>query len=128
MCTATHETYGAPARGPEFAFEPPEDHISSSTNGRRALSLHGIDASIRWGEARFPSLISFRRTRRSWYASDDLWTVSCFTSAQRSSLTFRLDYYHSLQSWPEPIRSPLKSALKAKQSGDYDRSEAYFRK
>lgn len=45
-----------------------------------------------------------------------------------SAEVYRLEYYYSLQTWPEPIRTPLKAALKARNSGDYDRSEAYFRK
>ncbi|RSH94468.1 hypothetical protein EHS25_004271 [Saitozyma podzolica] len=38
-----------------------------------------------------------------------------------------LEYYYALSTWPEPIRTPLKQALKAKNRGDVDRAEVSFR-
>lgn len=43
-------------------------------------------------------------------------------------LMARLEYFYSLQTWPEQVRTPLKAAIKARNSGDFDRSETYFRK
>jgi hypothetical protein len=42
--------------------------------------------------------------------------------------TSSLEYYFTLDTWPEPIRTPLKAAIKAKNRGDWERSETYFRK
>ncbi|KAK4686058.1 hypothetical protein P7C73_g4073, partial [Tremellales sp. Uapishka_1] len=39
-----------------------------------------------------------------------------------------LEYYFMLDTWPTQVRTPLKAAIKARNSGDYDRSETYFRK
>jgi tetratricopeptide (TPR) repeat protein len=38
-----------------------------------------------------------------------------------------LEWYFSLQIWPEPIKTPLKKALKARGQGDYDRADEFFR-
>ncbi|KAL7419671.1 cyclin-like protein interacting with PHO85 [Cryptotrichosporon argae] len=39
-----------------------------------------------------------------------------------------LEYYTSLSTWPEPVRTPLKAALKARNRGDYDVARQYFEK
>ncbi|KAI9632409.1 uncharacterized protein MKK02DRAFT_30228 [Dioszegia hungarica] len=39
-----------------------------------------------------------------------------------------LEYFFSLQTWPEHIRTPLKAAIKARNAGDWARSETYFQK
>jgi hypothetical protein len=54
-------------------------------------------------------------------------------ACERGALTLatvliaRLEYYYSLQTWPEPIKGHLKLAIKLRNRGDYERSEAYFR-
>lgn len=74
------------------------------------------------------SLVPLRRAGRLRHARYHLWTVSTSRSSHVQVLIHRLEYYYSLQTWPEPVRTPLKAALKAKNRGDYDRAEAYFRK
>lgn len=39
----------------------------------------------------------------------------------------RIEYFYKSQTWPEPIRGYLKSAIKARMRGDYDTAEAFFR-
>ncbi|EIW69057.1 hypothetical protein TREMEDRAFT_68940 [Tremella mesenterica DSM 1558] len=39
-----------------------------------------------------------------------------------------LEYYFSLSTWPEPVRTPLKAALKARNRGDIELAERYFKK
>lgn len=34
----------------------------------------------------------------------------------------------SLNTWPEHVRTPLKAAIKARNAGDWARSETYFQK
>ncbi|ODN80935.1 hypothetical protein L202_03055 [Cryptococcus amylolentus CBS 6039] len=38
-----------------------------------------------------------------------------------------LEFYSTLTRWPQPVRKPLRAALKAKMRGDYGKAEQYFR-
>lgn len=38
-----------------------------------------------------------------------------------------VEWYYSLQQFPEPIRTPLKKALKAKYQGEHERADGFFR-
>ena len=42
--------------------------------------------------------------------------------------TFRFQLYIVDKTWPEPIRTPLRAAIKAKNRGDFESSEANYRK
>ena len=39
-----------------------------------------------------------------------------------------VDYFSSFKTWPKELRSDLRTAIKARNSGDARRSEKYFRK
>lgn len=40
----------------------------------------------------------------------------------------RLEYYYSLNTWPQELRTDLRAALKAKNRGEFARSEKYFQR
>lgn len=80
------------------------------------------------GQEGVQGVLSIRRSCGIRTPRHDIWIV-CRTAHNALLLTIsRLEYYYSLQTWPEQVRTPLKAAIKARNSGDFDRSESYFRK
>lgn len=104
---------GRPSQQAGVAYRSYASSSSSSAGGVRISYLFGglvgLGVLVTTYGLCVPSSFSLRQTHLRW-------------------LIRRLEYYFSHQDWPEPVRTPLKAALKARNRGDYDRSEVYFQK
>lgn len=113
------------------------DHYTLSDTIKRQCPEPTFPAAI---SRQVPHLAPLPGTGRCRPLRDDLWTVrqphlkslpvpsvSGLFALTCAHITIRLEYYYALSTWPEPIRTPLKQALKAKNRGDVDRAEISFR-
>ena len=97
----------------------------TSTSAPFSIDLQGRPGG---GQEGIQGVLSVRGSCRIGTARNDIRIVRCTERYALSLTNCRLEYYYSLQTWPEQVRTPLKAAIKARNSGDFDRSESYFRK
>ena len=107
-----------------------EAYLDSSTAYTITSAPFSIELQGRYRRRQkgIQGVVSIRRTCGSRTSRHDIRIVGDIDWNAPLLTSYRLEYYYSLQTWPEQVRTPLKAAIKARNSGDFDRSESYFRK
>jgi len=111
--------------GAMFEADTGSSTAYTSTSAPFSIDLQGRPGG---GQEGIQGILFVRWSCRTGTARNDIRIVRCTERYALSLTNCRLEYYYSLQTWPEQVRTPLKAAIKARNSGDFDRSESYFRK